>query len=236
MYKPNGSIYIGYFEHGRASGRGVYIFEDGSYYEGDFYNNSAQTEKGKYVSDQLTYTGGFRNNTFDGEAYEEGRDYKFVGWYMNGSRQKGTLTWQVDGKEYRYEGEFNSLNQFHGNGSYLFIQAPFKNPQESTRDSSSVETKKARASTDPKTALVTKDSTITATARVMGQFITEITPLLTKARCKAVFLMVLGRSTRTARNSRLLGLRVSTRTCCRRGERTDTSSFEPLLRLTHIRM
>lgn len=34
MYKPNGSIYIGYFENGRAQGRGVFIFEDGSYYEG----------------------------------------------------------------------------------------------------------------------------------------------------------------------------------------------------------
>lgn len=98
MYKPNGSIYIGYFDHGRAHGKGAFIFEDGSYYEGEFYKNYAETQKGIYKSDLLTYTGGFRENTFDGEACEEGRDYKFNGWYSNGSRQKGTLTWNVEGK------------------------------------------------------------------------------------------------------------------------------------------
>lgn len=104
MYKPNGSIYLGYFENGRAQGRGVYIFEDGSYYEGEFNRNYAETTKGVYRSDLLTYNGGFRDNTFDGEAYEEGRDYKFVGYYSCGVRQRGTLTWYVEGKEYKYEG------------------------------------------------------------------------------------------------------------------------------------
>ena len=95
MYKPNGSVYIGYFDNGRAQGRGVFIFDDGSYYEGDFNRNVAQTQKGIFKSDHLTYTGGFRDNCFDGEATEKGGDYKFNGWYSNGSRQRGTLTWNV---------------------------------------------------------------------------------------------------------------------------------------------
>ena len=39
--KKDGSLYIGPFVDGQAHGRGVYIFADGSYYEGMFRNDKA---------------------------------------------------------------------------------------------------------------------------------------------------------------------------------------------------
>ena len=36
MYKNDGGFYIGFFQNGKAHGRGAYIFQDGSYYEGEF--------------------------------------------------------------------------------------------------------------------------------------------------------------------------------------------------------
>jgi len=33
------SMFLGYFENGNAKGSGVYIFEDGSYFDGNFLNN-----------------------------------------------------------------------------------------------------------------------------------------------------------------------------------------------------
>jgi hypothetical protein len=46
MYKPDGSIYIGHFDHGRAQGAGAYIFANGSYYNGAFERNHAKTLEG----------------------------------------------------------------------------------------------------------------------------------------------------------------------------------------------
>ena len=43
MFKEYDNVYIGYFDHGRAHGKGVFLFSDGSYYSGDFYRNSADT-------------------------------------------------------------------------------------------------------------------------------------------------------------------------------------------------
>jgi hypothetical protein len=39
MYKEDGSLYIGEFSKGKAEGQGVYIFTDGSYYQGKFIDN-----------------------------------------------------------------------------------------------------------------------------------------------------------------------------------------------------
>jgi|LakMenEpi03Aug12_release.lakeMendotaPanAssembly.Ray.scaffolds.fasta_scaffold2813416_1 hypothetical protein len=50
MYKQNGSLYIGNFNHGKAQGKGAFIFADGSYYYGDFNNNCAETQKGEFNS------------------------------------------------------------------------------------------------------------------------------------------------------------------------------------------
>jgi hypothetical protein len=51
MHKPDGSLFLGYFSHGKANGNGVYIFNNGSFYSGDFNNNTAATSgenKGYY--------------------------------------------------------------------------------------------------------------------------------------------------------------------------------------------
>jgi len=118
MYKPNGSIYLGYFDHGRAQGKGVFIFDDGSYYLGDFNKNVAESKIGIYESEILRYKGGFSKNTFDGEAEESGPDYSFVGTYSNGVRTKGTLTWKkANNQDFKYMGPFNEKNQFQGKGT-----------------------------------------------------------------------------------------------------------------------
>lgn len=46
MYKPNKSLYIGHFYHGKAQGKGAFIFADGSYYFGDFNKNCAESQNG----------------------------------------------------------------------------------------------------------------------------------------------------------------------------------------------
>ena len=50
MYKVDRSLYIGFFKNGKAHGKGAYIFADGSYYEGDFVNNSAEAHYGHFCS------------------------------------------------------------------------------------------------------------------------------------------------------------------------------------------
>jgi len=117
MYKPHGSIYLGYFDHGKAQGKGVFIFPDGSYYNGEFSRNEAETKNGIYESDTLNYKGGFSRNTFDGEAEEIGQGYTFKGLYRNGARVKGVLAWRENNQDYKYEGSFNEKNQFHGKGT-----------------------------------------------------------------------------------------------------------------------
>jgi len=51
MHKADGSLFLGYFSHGKANGNGVYIFSNGSFYSGEFNNNIAVTSgenKGYY--------------------------------------------------------------------------------------------------------------------------------------------------------------------------------------------
>jgi len=36
--------------NGRAEGLGAFIFKDGSYYHGEFHNNSAESNNGTYKS------------------------------------------------------------------------------------------------------------------------------------------------------------------------------------------
>ena len=117
MHKQDGSVYMGYFDHGRAHGRGAYIFPNGAYYEGDFHHNTAHSENGKYSSDEMTYEGGFKDSKFDGQCVERGNGYEFRGDYAEGSRRYGKLRWQAENGEYIYEGPFNEYNQFHGKGS-----------------------------------------------------------------------------------------------------------------------
>ena len=39
LFKKDGSVHTGEFENGKANGKGVFIFPDGSYYEGNMKNN-----------------------------------------------------------------------------------------------------------------------------------------------------------------------------------------------------
>lgn len=58
----------------------------------------ADSVKGKYVSKDLKYEGGFKGNTFDGEGKEEGPQHTFEGTYLDGKRIYGDLKWWKQGK------------------------------------------------------------------------------------------------------------------------------------------
>lgn len=46
MYKQDKSLYLGYFNYGKAEGKGAFIFADGSYYIGEFHYNCAESLSG----------------------------------------------------------------------------------------------------------------------------------------------------------------------------------------------
>lgn len=50
---------MGEFLRGKAEGKGVFIFPDGSYYDGEFHNNQAERQ-GEYISPNFRYMGGFK--------------------------------------------------------------------------------------------------------------------------------------------------------------------------------
>jgi hypothetical protein len=79
MYKEDGSLYIGHFNHGKAEGKGVFIFPNGSYYNGDFIDNKAESNHGVFQSEVVKYTGGFKNNAYHGFGKEVGINYEFDG-------------------------------------------------------------------------------------------------------------------------------------------------------------
>ena len=81
MFKQNGSLLIGMFKEGAMHGKGVFIYTDGSVYEGEFHKGYAESKKAVYKCEEFSYEGGFRKNTFDGQGTEKGEDYKFVGTY-----------------------------------------------------------------------------------------------------------------------------------------------------------
>jgi hypothetical protein len=77
MHKSDGSYFVGEFVHGKAEGRGAFVFPDGSYYLGEFTNNTANCLKGYFESASFKYKGGFKDNTFDGYGLEEGSKCSF---------------------------------------------------------------------------------------------------------------------------------------------------------------
>lgn len=120
MYKKDGSLFIGRFEKGKASGLGAYLFPDGSAYEGDFINNYAHGE-GKYESDSLKYIGHFYHNKFQGKGKETGPAHEYEGEFYEGNKTHGILKWTDQSNEYLYTGHFNFKNQFHGTGTSYAI-------------------------------------------------------------------------------------------------------------------
>jgi hypothetical protein len=71
MFKADGSLFVGHFVDGKAEGDGLFIFKDGSYFEGKLHENMTDCMQGKYYSKDLKYEGGFKANTFNGEGKEE---------------------------------------------------------------------------------------------------------------------------------------------------------------------
>jgi hypothetical protein len=41
MHKADGNLYVGHFVKGKAHGEGVFIEKNGSYYKGNFVDNTA---------------------------------------------------------------------------------------------------------------------------------------------------------------------------------------------------
>ena len=68
MYKNDGSVFLGYFNHGKALGNGIYILKDGSYFEGELVDNIADCLNGVYYCASYTYQGSFKGNQFHGEG------------------------------------------------------------------------------------------------------------------------------------------------------------------------
>jgi hypothetical protein len=55
MYKLDGSIFIGKFVMGHAEGLGLFVLEDGAYFEGELLNNKAECNSGKYSNRLFRY-------------------------------------------------------------------------------------------------------------------------------------------------------------------------------------
>ncbi len=94
MYKSDGSLYMGNFSKGRASGMGAFVFANGSYFIGKLESNQANCEEGVYEGEGFKYSGGFKDNQFEGKGKEEGARHTFEGEYKNGKRANGTLKWR----------------------------------------------------------------------------------------------------------------------------------------------
>jgi hypothetical protein len=119
MYKEDGSLYVGYFSHGKAHGRGAFVFHNGSFYDGEFNQNRAETSsnaEARYQSEGLKYVGSFLDNTFHGNGVETGENYRFEGVYAKGARREGRFTWKAADGDYEYKGFFNEKNKFQGKG------------------------------------------------------------------------------------------------------------------------
>lgn len=91
---------------GKAHGKGAFIFSNGSYYQGEFKNNLADGEKGKYKSKELQYEGEFKNNKFHGKGKEKGANHSYQGEYYQGNKTYGTLAWTTGKQQFEYFGTF----------------------------------------------------------------------------------------------------------------------------------
>ena len=66
---PDGSVYRGTFEDGRAAGRGTLEAPDGTRYTGGFRDNEAHGTGVMVQPDGTRYEGGFRNNVKHGLCF-----------------------------------------------------------------------------------------------------------------------------------------------------------------------
>ena len=68
LIKQNGSTLIGKFEIGLLQNHSVFIYSNGSYYKGNMLNSMATDPNGQFHSVEMTYVGGFQNNSFHGDC------------------------------------------------------------------------------------------------------------------------------------------------------------------------
>lgn len=101
-----------------VAGNGVYLWPDGSRYEGGFKENNFHGQGTYQWADGKTYTGGFRDNKRNGHgtyAWPNGSQYS--GQWKDGVRHgQGTFSW-ANGS--RYEGEWHQ-GQKQGWGIYTY--------------------------------------------------------------------------------------------------------------------
>ncbi|MFA6731031.1 MAG: hypothetical protein WCR95_08600, partial [Eubacteriales bacterium] len=104
---------IGGFVGGDKSGFGVYTWEDGSVFSGEWEEN--QELRGVYTDANGSYEGGFKNGKFSGSGkYIFANGDVYTGNFINGLENdtNGTLTYKTGG---RYEGGF-AAGVFSGKG------------------------------------------------------------------------------------------------------------------------
>jgi hypothetical protein len=94
----NGDTYSGAIDSvtGKRDGSGTFVsFSTGEKYEGEWVNDWKQ-----------------------GHGMEESTTAKYIGTFIDGQKEKGTL---IVKNHYTYNGCFNSLNEFHGQGKIVSI-------------------------------------------------------------------------------------------------------------------
>ena len=91
-YKINNASYSGTTVNEVRQGVGRYTYEDGSVYEGEFYQGKRHGYGKMTYRDHSTYEGEFLNDQCDGfGVYREYGGYLFTGIWKEGSRIKGKL-------------------------------------------------------------------------------------------------------------------------------------------------
>lgn len=72
---------------GFLNGRGRAIYEDGSVYDGDFYQNSRHGKGRIQYADGTVYEGGFKANLMEGFGTLIGINHKYEGSWKNGKME-----------------------------------------------------------------------------------------------------------------------------------------------------
>jgi len=106
---------------GKRNGAGLTTYADGSRFEGMFRDDLTEG-KGFFISKDGTrteqnYVRGKREGY--GVAVLSGGT-RYAGEWKNDTMSKGKLTGLYEGKEWRYEGEFNEQGDKHGRGAFYY--------------------------------------------------------------------------------------------------------------------